>query len=67
MQEQDIVTIAEGLRLIEEGVMKIQGVMRARNMKSIQDVAAQLIPLFQQHDDALTDTVISRLNAIKQS
>ena len=67
MQEQDIVTIAEGLRLIEEGVMKIQGVMRARNMKSIQDVAAQLIPLFQQHDDALTDTVISRLNVTKGS
>ena len=65
MQEQDIVTIAEGLRLIEEGVMKIQGVMRARNMKSIQEVAAQLIPLFQQHDDALTDTVISRLNSDK--
>ena len=65
MEHQDIVTIAEGLRLIEEGVMKIQDVMRAKNMKSIQEVAAKLIPLFQQHDDALTDTVISRLNSTK--
>ena len=65
MEEQDIFAIAEGLRLIEEGVMKIQGVMRAKNMKSIQEVAAKLIPLFQQHDDALTDTVISRLNSSK--
>ncbi|MEJ2039473.1 MAG: hypothetical protein P8X55_11110 [Desulfosarcinaceae bacterium] len=62
MEQNDIVDIAEGLRLIEEGVMKIQGVMRSKNMKSLQEVAAQLIPLFQRDDDALTDTVISRLH-----
>ena len=65
MKQDDIVAIAEGLRLIEEGVMKIQAVMRAKNMKSIQEVAAQLIPLFQKDDDALTDTVINRLNKTK--
>ena len=62
MEQKDIVDIAEGLRLIEEGVMKIQVVMRSRNMKSIQEIAAQLIPLFKQDDDALTDRVINRLN-----
>lgn len=61
MEKQDLVEIAEGLRLIEAGVMKIQGVMRAKNMKSIQEVAAELIPLFKADDDALTESVIQRL------
>ena len=61
MEKQDLIEIAEGLRLIEEGVMKIQGIMRAKNMKSIQEVAAELIPFFKADDDALTDSVIKRL------
>jgi hypothetical protein len=65
MEHQDIVAIAEGLRLIEEGVMKIQDVMRLKNIKSLQEVAAQLIPLFQKDDDALTEMVINRLDSKK--
>lgn len=61
MEKQDLIDLAEGLRLIEEGVMKIQSVMRAKNMKSIQEVAAELIPFFKADDDALTDSVIRRL------
>ena len=62
MQKQDLMNIAEGLRLIEEGVMKIQGVMRAKDIKSLQEVAAELIPFFKADDDALTDSVIQRLD-----
>ncbi len=61
IEREDIMEIAEGLRMIEEGVAKIQGVMRERKMKSIQDIAAQLIPIFQKEDDSLTDNVINRL------
>jgi hypothetical protein len=61
MEKQDLMDIAEGLRLIEEGVMKIQGVMRSKNIKSLQEVAAELIPFFKADDDALTETVIKRL------
>ncbi len=62
MDKQDVMDIAEGLRLIEEGVVKIQGVMRSKNIKSLQDVAAELIPFFKEDDDALSDLVINRLN-----
>ena len=61
MEKQDLIDIAEGLRLIEEGVMKIQGVMRAKNIKSHQEVAAELIPFFKADDDALTESVIKKL------
>ncbi len=61
MEKQDLIDIAEGLRLIEEGVIKIQGVMRAKNIKSIQEVAAELIPFFKADDDALTESVIKKL------
>jgi hypothetical protein len=63
MDKQDIVAIAEGLRLIEAGVMKIQGVMRSKNIKSLEEVAAQLIPFFKKDDDALTDTVVKHLKS----
>jgi hypothetical protein len=63
MEKQDLIEIADGLRLIESGVMKIQGIMRAKNMKSIQEVAAELIPFFKADDDALTDSVIKKLEA----
>ena len=61
MDKQDLIEIADGLRLIEEGVMKIQGVMRSKKIKSLQDVAAELIPFFKADDDALTDALIKRL------
>lgn len=65
MEKEDIINIAEGLRLIEQGVMRIQTVMRSKNIKSLQEVAAELIPLFKQDDDALTDSVIQRLEVQK--
>ncbi len=61
MEKQDVIRIAEGLRLIEEGVEKIQGVMREKNIKSIKEIAADLIPFFKKDDDSLTDSVISHL------
>ncbi len=61
MEKEDIIEIADGLRMIEEGVEKIQSVMRERKIKSIADVAAELIPIFKEHDDSLTDSIIKRL------
>ncbi len=61
LQKDDIVKIAEGLRLIEEGVELIQGVMREKNFKSIKDIAESLIPVFKVDDDSLTDSIINRL------
>jgi hypothetical protein len=65
MDKQDVMGIAEGLRLIEEGVVKIQGVMRDKNIKSLGDVAAELIPFFKEDDDALSESVIKRLGHSK--
>ena len=65
MEKQDIIDIAEGLRLIEQGVMRIQDVMRSKNIKSLHEVAAELIPFFKQDDDALTESVIKRLEVKK--
>jgi len=61
MEKEDIVNIAEGLRLIEMGVDKIQAVMRDKKIKSLADIAAELIPFFKEDDHELTDAVISRL------
>ena len=61
MEEQDVFEIAEGLRMIEEGVEKIQSVMRRKNMKSIADIAAELIPIFKKDDYSLSDSVIKHL------
>lgn len=65
MEKQDVMDIAEGLRLIEEGVVKIQGVMRSKNIKSLHDIAAELIPFFKEDDDALSESVIQRLEMSK--
>ncbi len=62
MEKADIMDIAEGLKLIEEGVGKIQGVMKERKIKSIKDIAAQLIPIFQADDDSLTESIIKHLD-----
>ena len=61
MDKNDIIEIAEGLRMIEEGVEKIQAVMKERKIKSIKDIAAQLIPIFKADDDSLTESVIEHL------
>ncbi len=62
MENKDVLEIAEGMRLIEEGVSKIQAVMRAQKIKSLKEVAEQLIPLFNQEDDSLTDSVVKHLS-----
>jgi len=59
--------IAEGLRMIEKGVEKIQAVMRAKKIKSIQDIAAELIPFFQADDDQLTESVIQHLGNSREA
>lgn len=61
MDKKDVMAIAEGLRLIEQGVETIQGVMREKNIKSIKDIAEELIPFFKADDDSLSDSVIKHL------
>lgn len=61
MEKQDVLEIAEGLRLIEEGVAKIQTVMKEKKIRSIQEVAAELIPFFKKDDDSLSESVINHL------
>ncbi|WP_028324683.1 hypothetical protein [Desulfatirhabdium butyrativorans] len=62
MERQDIIAIAEGLRLIERGVEKIQGVMRDKKIKSIKDIAEELIPFFKEDDHQLTEEIIGHLD-----
>jgi hypothetical protein len=47
--------------MIEEGVEKIQRVMRDKKIKSLQEVAAELIPIFKHDDNELSEDVIKRL------
>jgi hypothetical protein len=61
MERQDVIEIADGLRMIEEGVEKIQRVMRDKKIKSLQEVAAELIPIFKHDDNELSEDVIKRL------
>jgi hypothetical protein len=61
LAREDVIRIAEGLKLIEEGVETIQSVMRKKNIKSIKDIAAELIPVFKSDDDTLSESVINRL------
>jgi hypothetical protein len=61
MQKEDLIKIAEGLRLIEQGVETIQGVMREKNIKSLAEVAAQLIPVFKADDDSMSESVLKHL------
>ena len=61
MERDDILKIAEGLRLIEQGVSTIQQVMKEKNVKSISDIAENLMPLFEQHDDVLKTEIINHL------
>ena len=61
MDKQAIMDIADGLKQIEEGVEKIQSVMRAQNIKSIKDVAAELIPILKKNDDVINESIIQHL------
>jgi len=61
LDREDVIRIAEGLKLIEEGVETIQGVMRKKKIKSLKDIASELIPVFKSDDDTLSDSVITRL------
>jgi len=61
LNKNHILDIAEGLRLNEAGVEKIQGTMRDLNAKSIKEVAEKLIPIFKEDDDSLTDSIIKHI------
>ena len=61
MEKQDVIDIAEGLKMIEEGVEKIQKVMREKKIKSIREVATELIPLLKEDNDEINDTIIEHL------
>ena len=61
MDKQAIMNIADGLKQIEEGVEKIQSVMRSQNIKSIKDVAAELIPILKKNDDEINESIIQHL------
>jgi len=61
MDKQAIMAIADGLKQIEDGVEKIQSVMRAQNIKSIRDVAAELIPILKKNDDEINEAIIQHL------
>jgi hypothetical protein len=61
MNKADIIAIAEGLKQIEDGVERIQNVMREHKIKSLSEIAAELIPFFKKDDESLTDSIIERL------
>jgi hypothetical protein len=61
MNKTDIMAIAEGLKQIEEGVEQIQNVMRKHKIKSLSEIAAELIPFFKKDDESLTESIIERL------
>jgi hypothetical protein len=62
MDKRAIMAIADGLKQIEDGVEKIQSVMREQNIKSIKDVAAELIPILKQNDDEINESIIRHLD-----
>lgn len=61
MNKSDIMAIAEGLKRIENGVEQIQDVMREHKIKSLSEIAAELIPFFKKDDESLTESIIERL------
>jgi hypothetical protein len=65
MDKQDVITIADGLKMIEDGVEKIQSVMREKNIKSIREVAAELIPMLKEDDQEINETIIRHLEKSK--
>ena len=65
MDKQDIIAIADGLKMIEDGVEKIQSVMREKNIKSIREVAAELIPMLKEDDQEINESIIRHLEKSK--
>ena len=65
MDKQDVIAIADGLKMIEDGVEKIQSVMREKNIKSIREVAAELIPMLKEDDQEINESIISHLENSK--
>ena len=65
MDKQDIIAIADGLKMIEDGVEKIQSVMREKNIKSIREVAAELIPMLKEDDYEINESIIRHLGKSK--
>ncbi|MBT8364627.1 MAG: hypothetical protein KJP23_07960 [Deltaproteobacteria bacterium] len=61
MNKRDVIAIAEGLKQIEDGVETIQRVMREQNIKSIKEVAAELIPMLKADDDEINESIIAHL------
>ena len=61
MNKQNVFEIAEGLKQIEDGVEKIQRVMREENIKSIKEIAADLIPMLKADDDEINESIIAHL------
>ena len=61
MNKQSVIEIAEGLKQIEDGVEKIQRIMRQENIKSIKEVAAELIPMLKADDDEINESIIEHL------
>ena len=62
MNKQSVIAIAEGLKQIEDGVEKIQRVMREENIKSIKEVAAELeyqMKILGAEKEAFTSIVAS--------
>ena len=65
MNKKSVIAIAEGLKQIEDGVEKIQQVMREENIKSIKEVAAELIPMLKADDDEINESIIEHLEKRK--
>lgn len=65
MNKLSVIEIAEGLKQIEDGVEKIQRVMREENIKSIKEVAAELIPMLKADDDEINESIIEHLEKRK--
>ena len=65
MDKQDVIAIADGLKMIEDGVEKIQSVMREKNIKSIREVAAELIPMLKEDDQEINESIIRHLKNSK--
>ena len=61
MDKQDVIEIADGLKMIEDGVEKIQNVMREKKIKSIREVAAELIPMLKDDDQEINESIIRHL------
>jgi len=65
VDKQDVIDIADGLKMIEDGVEKIQTVMREKKIKSIREVAAELIPMLKEDDQEINESIISHLENSK--